>query len=80
MLEVSCQNFFFSLNNGFSNIAILYGHCILDISFIDCGGVSDKHCVLFFFFHLLRWKCRYLNALCDSVVSHLLDCAIATEV
>ena len=58
--EVSCQKHFFFfflfvclLNNCFSNLAILYGLCILDISFLHwplLRGVSDKHCLLSFFF------------------------------
>ena len=46
-------NFFFLLlNYCFSNLAIFYGLCILDISFLYwllVGGVSDKHCLLSFF-------------------------------
>ena len=33
-----------------SNIAILYGLCMLDSSFLYCGGVCNKHCLLSFFF------------------------------
>ena len=56
--EVSCQKTFFWLNNCFSNLAILYGLCILDISFLHwplLRGVSDKHCLLSFFFIFLNF-------------------------
>ena len=52
MKKCHARNFLLLLNNCFSNLAILYGFCILIlVFFIDhyCRGVSDKHCLLSFF-------------------------------
>ena len=53
LLKVSDTFFFFLLNNCFSNLAILYSLCILDISFfIDhyCGGYLISIAYYPFFF------------------------------
>ena len=57
--EVLYQNFVCLLNNCFSNLAILYGLCILDISFLYLlWGVSDKHCLVSFFFFSFDSVCE----------------------
>ena len=50
--EVSCQKKFFLQSDCLSNLAILYGLCILDSSFpywpLCVSGVSNKHCLFQF--------------------------------
>ena len=51
----------FLLNNCFSNLAILYGLCILDINFLHwplLQGVSYKLCLLSFFSFVISCGCR----------------------
>ena len=54
MKKCHAKEFFFLQSDCLSNLAILYGLCILDISFpywpLLCGGVSNKHCLLSFFY------------------------------
>ena len=65
---MSCQNYFWQ-SDCLSNLAILYGLCMLDSSFfIDyyCEGVCNKHCLLSFIFFI------YFSLLMYCLLSKLL--------
>ena len=76
--EVSRQKNFFWQSDCFANLAILYGLCILDSSFLywplkkmakfsNKWGVSNKHCLFQFSFKLCSFYFHFVHGLTQKV-------------